>query len=59
MEIYESIIDFFGITPLTSSATLVDLFNLSIQIFVGMFLVCFFIRSLFLVVALPDSNIWS
>lgn len=58
MEIYESLIDFFGIVPLDSSATFVDLANLSIQIFVGVFIVCFLIRSLFLIVALPDKEFW-
>lgn len=59
MEIYQSIIDFFGIVPLSSSATLVDLLNLMIMLFVGVYLVAFFIRSLFLIVAIPEAKIWS
>lgn len=59
MEIYESIINFFGIVPLDASGTLVDLLNELIQLFVGVFLVAFFFRSLFLIVAIPDSRLWS
>ena len=59
MAIYQSIIDFFGIVPLDSSATLIDLFNLMIMLFVGVYLVAFFIRSLFLIVAIPEAKIWS
>ncbi len=59
MSIYQSIIDFFGIVPLDSSATFVDLLNLIIMLFVGVYLVAFFIRSLFLIVAIPEAKIWS
>ena len=58
MSIYQSIIDFFGIVPISSSATLVDLINECMQIFVGIYLVCFIFRSLFLIVALPDNRMW-
>lgn len=58
MEIYESLIDFFGIVPLDSTATMIDLINLSIQLFVGIYIVCFLIRSLFLIVAMPTKDVW-
>lgn len=58
MEIYESLIDFFGIVPLDSTSTMIDLINLSIQLFVGIYIVCFLIRSLFLIVAMPTKDVW-
>lgn len=58
MEIYESLIDFFGIVTLDSTATMIDLINLSIQLFVGIYIVCFLIRSLFLIVAMPTKDVW-
>lgn len=56
MEIYESIIDFFEIVPLTSSATFVDMLNYLISIGVSVFIVAFLIRSLFLVCTIPFNN---
>ena len=53
MEIYESIIDFFGIVPLTSASTFIDLVNYIISLGVGVFIVAFLIRSLFLVCTIP------
>ena len=58
MEIYESLMDFFGIVPLDSTATFVDFINLFIQIFVGVYIVCFMFRSLFLMVAAPAKDVW-
>ena len=58
MEIYESLMDFFGIVPLESTATMIDLINLGIQWFVGIYIVCFLIRSLFLIVAMPTKDVW-
>lgn len=56
MDIYESLIEFFEITPLGSTATFVDLLNYGISLFVAVYLVAFIIRSLFLVVALPEKQ---
>lgn len=58
MSIYQAIIDFFGIVPLESTATFIDVINEMLQLFTGIFLVAFFIRSLFLIVAIPDSSLW-
>lgn len=58
MSLFQSLIDFFGIVPISSNATLVDLINECMQIFVGIYLVCFIFRSLFLIVALPDNRMW-
>lgn len=57
MDIYNSLIQFFGIDALTSASTATDYLNCIIQIFVSVYLVCFFIRSLFLVVALPERRL--
>ena len=56
MDIYTSLIEFFEIAPLSSSATFVDLLNYGISLFVAVYIVAFIIRSLFLVVALPDKS---
>ena len=56
MDIYESLIEFFEIAPLASTATFVDLLNYGISLFVAIYLVAFIIRSLFLVVALPEKQ---
>lgn len=58
MSLFQSLIDFFGIVPISSNATLVDLINECMQIFVGVYLTCFIFRSLFLIVALPDNRMW-
>lgn len=58
MEIYQSLIDFFGIVPLDSSATFVDFINLFMQIFVGVYVICFMFRSLFLIVCAPAKDVW-
>ena len=58
MEIYESIIDFFEIVPLTSSATFVDMVNYLISIGVSVFIVAFliFLKILRATVTKPDAN---
>ena len=48
MAISDSIIQFFGIDLLTSSATFVDLLNLTLRIGVGVWVTVFIIRSMFL-----------
>lgn len=56
MDIYNSIIQFFGIDTLSSASTFTDYLNILSEIFVSVYLVAFFIRSLFLVVAIPDRR---
>lgn len=56
MDIYTSLIEFFEITSLSQDATIIDLFNYGISVFVAVYIVAFVIRSLFLVVALPEKN---
>lgn len=47
MQIFNDFYDFFGLELISESATLVDLINNFIQIGLGLFIVCFFIKSLF------------
>lgn len=53
MEVYTSLVEYFGLTPLASDATLVDLVNYIVPISVSVYLVAFMIRSLFLGVTIP------
>lgn len=53
MEVYTSLVEYFGLTSLSSTATLVDLVNYLIPIGVSVYLVAFMIRSLFLGVTIP------
>ena len=48
MALVDSLIQFFGIDMLSSSATFVDLLNVIMRIGVSMWLTIFIIRSLFL-----------
>lgn len=48
MDILNLFLDFFGINLLNETSSFYDLLNISLSIFVAMFLVCFIIRSLFL-----------
>lgn len=47
MDIFNSFYDFFGLELLSQSANIVDLFNNLIEIGLGLFILCFFIKSLF------------
>lgn len=58
MDIFTSLIEFFEIEPLTQSATLVDCMNYIISLGVSVFIVCFMIRSLFLIIAMPEKDLW-
>lgn len=61
MEIFNSIIDFFGFELLGSSATLIDFFNVVLKIGVAVFVVCFFIKSLFVMMSFItnyDVGMW-
>lgn len=56
MDIYTSLIEFFDINSLAQDATIIDLVNYGMSVFVAIFIVAFIIRTLFLVVALPEKN---
>lgn len=58
MELFTSLIDFFQIDPLTSSATFVDVINYIISLTLAVYLVCFLIRSLFLMISSPMWEGW-
>lgn len=47
MEIFNSLYDFFGFELLTDAATFVDLINALTQVGLAVFIVCFFIKSIF------------
>lgn len=47
MDIFNSFYDLFGLDLLTESATFVDVVNNSFQIGLGIYILCFFIKSLF------------
>lgn len=47
MDIFNSFYDFFGFELLSETATFVDLVNNILQIGLGLFIVAFFIKSLF------------
>ena len=47
MEVFTNFYDFFGLDLLADSATFVDLINNIFQIGLGLFITCFFIKSLF------------
>ena len=56
MEIYTSLLEFFDIETLGSSATFIDLINNCISIFFAVFITAFIIRSLFLACSVPFDN---
>lgn len=56
MSIFETLMDFFELGELSASATLVDLLQYGISVFVAVYIVCFLIRSLFLVTTLSSKG---
>ena len=47
MEIFNSLYDFFGFELLAEASTFVDLLNALVQVGLGVFIVCFFLKSIF------------
>lgn len=47
MEVFNDFYDFFGFELISQSATFVDVINNILQIGLGLFIVCFFIKALF------------
>lgn len=47
MEIFNSFYDFFGFDLLAESATFIDLINHMFQVGLALFIVCFFLKSIF------------
>ena len=56
MELVNELYDFFGIVLLTESATFIDLVNSIIQIGLAVWITIFIIRSVFLLVTVPDKR---
>ena len=56
MEIVNSLIDFFGINLLNETSTFIDFINVSIKVFIGVFIFSFFIRCVFLVATIPSRR---
>ena len=56
MEIFTDFYNFFGFDLLTESATLVDLINNLVQIGLGLFITCFFIKALLSVMVTPFKS---
>lgn len=56
MELVQELYDFFGFELITQSATFIDLINAFIQVGIGLWLTVFIMRSLFLLVTVPDKR---
>lgn len=56
MELVQSLYDFFGFEILSESATFPELLSYIMQIFIGVWIVIFIIRSLFMAITLPDRR---
>lgn len=56
MEVFTDFYDFFGLELLSETATFVDLLNNVIQIGLGVFITCFFIKSLLTVMIAPFNS---
>lgn len=56
MELVNELYDFFGIELLSESATFIDLVNSIIQIGLAVWITIFIIRSVFLLVTVPDKE---
>lgn len=56
MELIQELYDFFGFELITQSATFIDLINAFIQVGLGLWLTVFIMRSVFLLVTVPDRR---
>lgn len=56
MEVFENFYDFFGFELLADSATFVDLINNIVQIGLGLFITCFFIKALISLMIVPFNS---
>ena len=51
MDIFNSLYDFFGLELLSETATFIDLINNLLEVGLAVFIVCFFFKSLFALMA--------
>lgn len=56
MEIVQSVYDFYGISAIIESATLVDVVNALLEIGISVWITMFIIRSLFIACTLPERK---
>lgn len=56
MEIAQMLFDFFGFENISNTATFTDLLYSMFQIFSGLWVTIFIIRSLFLAVTIPERR---
>lgn len=57
MELVQELYDFFGFELISQSATFIDLLNALIQIGCGVWITLFVIRSVFLVLTVPERRL--
>lgn len=58
MELLEILLEYFGLVPLSANATIIDLLNYYIGAFGAIFIIVYFFKFLFYVVALPSNMRW-
>lgn len=56
MELVQELYEFFGFELITQSATFIDLINAFLQVGIGLWLTVFIMRSVFLLVTVPDRR---
>ena len=58
MELLEILLDYFGLVPLTADATIIDCINYFVGTFGAIFIIVYFFKFLFYIVALPSNMRW-
>lgn len=58
MEVFNELVNFFGLMQITGDVSFVELVNYIIALSCAVFIVCFIIRSLFLICEIPSRLNW-
>lgn len=58
MEIFYQLVDFFGLGSLSVDATFIDLLQYVFSVGCAVFIVCFIIRTFFMICELPSLFKW-
>ncbi len=58
MELLEILLDYFGLVPLAAEATIIDCINYFVGAFGAIFIIVYFFKFLFYIVALPSNMRW-
>ena len=58
MDLVQSLYDFFGFDLLSSAVTFPELLSYILQVFIGVWLVLFIIRSIFMVTTIADRRLF-